>query len=90
MTRTRQRPDIPAGYGVSTDGDGMLEWDRVARAMTDAEIYWLSTVTGSKSTRVSPNRTDSAGSPSRTYFSLFFRTDEGDLGLRHTEPLIRD
>lgn len=42
----RDRPRIPSNYGVSTESDGLLAWERVATAIADAEIYWVSTTDG--------------------------------------------
>ncbi len=44
MTPTSERPDIPPGYGVATDADGLLAWETVATAVAGAEIYWLATL----------------------------------------------
>jgi hypothetical protein len=40
----RDRPVFPAGYGISTEAAGMLEWERVDRALAGAAVYWLATV----------------------------------------------
>ena len=38
---TRDRPDIPPAYGVESGVEGTLTWDRVVRALDEAEIYWI-------------------------------------------------
>ena len=39
----RDRPDIPASYGIETGDAGLLEWDRVDAALAATVTYWIST-----------------------------------------------
>ena len=54
MAPTRGRPRIPEGYGVSDALDGMLEWEPVAEAIAEAEIYWLSTISPATGSHLVP------------------------------------
>jgi nitroimidazol reductase NimA-like FMN-containing flavoprotein (pyridoxamine 5'-phosphate oxidase superfamily) len=40
---TRDRPVIPAGYGIKSDAAGMLEWEKVRDLITSAQTYWVAT-----------------------------------------------
>ena len=40
----RERPDLPAGYGLPDTDDGLLEWEPVRRRLEEAQHYWLATV----------------------------------------------
>jgi len=40
----RSRPQIPAGYGLPADDDGLLTWTQVEQRLVAAENYWLATV----------------------------------------------
>jgi hypothetical protein len=37
------RPDMPDGYGVPTDTEGMVPWADVDERLTRARVFWLST-----------------------------------------------
>jgi nitroimidazol reductase NimA-like FMN-containing flavoprotein (pyridoxamine 5'-phosphate oxidase superfamily) len=39
----RDRPVIPAGYGIKSDAAGMLEWEKVRDLVSSAETYWVAT-----------------------------------------------
>lgn len=39
----RDRPAFPTSYGIATGGEGMLDWERVDRALRTAATYWVST-----------------------------------------------
>lgn len=54
MNPTRTRPDIPDGYGISAADDGLLDWERVANALADANIYWFSTVSAAGTPHLVP------------------------------------
>lgn len=47
----RDRPGIPATYGIKQGPDGMLEWGRVTAAVDSSDIYWVAT----KSRRGAPH-----------------------------------
>ncbi|MGA7271334.1 MAG: pyridoxamine 5'-phosphate oxidase family protein [Acidimicrobiia bacterium] len=38
-----ERPDIPDGYGISSDPHGLLTWDVVDGVMTSCDLYWVAT-----------------------------------------------
>ena len=40
---TRDRPEIPAAYGIKSDESGMLEWEQVRGLISSAETYWVAT-----------------------------------------------
>jgi hypothetical protein len=40
---SRDRPQMPDGYGVPTTDDGMLEWSDVETRLVAAPQYWLAT-----------------------------------------------
>ena len=40
----RERPDLPAGYGLPDTDDDLLEWEAVRARLASAEHYWLATV----------------------------------------------
>lgn len=37
------RPDMPNGYGVPTDSNGLLPWRDVEERLIQARVFWLST-----------------------------------------------
>jgi Pyridoxamine 5'-phosphate oxidase len=37
------RPDLPTGYGISPDSDGLLPWRWVQEQLTTARNYWICT-----------------------------------------------
>jgi nitroimidazol reductase NimA-like FMN-containing flavoprotein (pyridoxamine 5'-phosphate oxidase superfamily) len=39
----RDRPVIPAGYGIKSDASGMLEWEKIRDLVSSAETYWVAT-----------------------------------------------
>ena len=39
----RDRPDIPESYGISTEEDGLLEWEDVSSSLAAASTYWVAT-----------------------------------------------
>ena len=41
-TPSRDRPDIPASYGIATDEKGLLTWEEVSRSFGAAINYWVS------------------------------------------------
>ncbi|HET9518589.1 MAG TPA: pyridoxamine 5'-phosphate oxidase family protein, partial [Actinoplanes sp.] len=43
-TPSRDRPTMPAGYGLPTTEDGLLAWPAVAAKLVSATAYWLATV----------------------------------------------
>lgn len=44
MTKAvRDRPQIPSGYGISEDAEGLLEWSKVVATIDGADIYWVAT-----------------------------------------------
>jgi hypothetical protein len=40
----RDRPQIPAAYGIATGDAGMLEWEVVSAALAATTIYWVTSV----------------------------------------------
>lgn len=38
-----ERPRFPAGYGISTEVDGMLEWPWADQRLVSSRNYWVST-----------------------------------------------
>ncbi len=52
-TRTKitpERPNLPEGYGISAEADGLLAWNIVDQALTSCDIYWVATTSpGGKS-----------------------------------------
>lgn len=42
-TPSRDRPDLPDGYGVPGDDEGLLEWSRISRLLGDSLHYWMAT-----------------------------------------------
>lgn len=41
------RPQIPAEYGVPKHNKGLLPWSHVSERMTEARVYWITTVDSS-------------------------------------------
>lgn len=40
---TRDRPDVPDGYGVPETSDGMLDWSAIDARLTNEMHYWMAT-----------------------------------------------
>lgn len=40
---SRDRPQMPEGYGVPESDDGLLEWDAVEARLVASEQYWMAT-----------------------------------------------
>lgn len=43
-TPTRNRPDLPHGYGLPASTAGMLTWDQVEERLVASPVYWMATV----------------------------------------------
>ncbi|CAN5519009.1 hypothetical protein BH24ACT7_BH24ACT7_26330 [soil metagenome] len=43
-TPTRNRPDLPDGYGLPASTAGMLTWDQVEERLAASPVYWMATV----------------------------------------------
>lgn len=41
---SRERPTLPAGYGLPASSDGLLTWDQVEPRLREARHYWLASV----------------------------------------------
>ena len=41
---TADRPELPEGYGLPTDSDGLLTWEQVEPRLREAKHYWLASV----------------------------------------------
>ncbi|WP_212753793.1 pyridoxamine 5'-phosphate oxidase family protein [Nakamurella aerolata] len=41
---TRDRPSMPAGYGLPEDTAGLLDWAQVRERLVASKSYWLATV----------------------------------------------
>lgn len=39
----RERPDLPAGYGLPDTDEGLLDWSTVERRLVAGHQYWLAT-----------------------------------------------
>lgn len=42
-SRQPGRPQMPVGYGIAAESDGLLDWPDVVRRLTAARNYWLCT-----------------------------------------------
>ncbi len=40
----RDRPQVPDGYGVPADTDGLLAWEQVEERLAASSQYWMATV----------------------------------------------
>ncbi len=43
MSPSRDRPEMPDGYGVPETDEGLIEWSAVERRLVAATHYWLAT-----------------------------------------------
>lgn len=41
---TTDRPELPEGYGLPADADGLLSWEQVEPRLREAKHYWLNSV----------------------------------------------
>ncbi len=51
---TRTRPQVPAGYGLSTDESTLLDWSWVETRLIAARNYWVASVYPDGRPHVSP------------------------------------
>lgn len=50
----RDRPQIPAGYGIAQTEEGMLDWPVVEGTLAATEAYWMATVRPDGSPHLTP------------------------------------
>ncbi|MBT8208747.1 MAG: pyridoxamine 5'-phosphate oxidase [Acidimicrobiia bacterium] len=55
MSPLRDRPAIPASYGIETSEEGMLSWEQVRAAIDGTKTYWISTVRADGEPHLIPN-----------------------------------
>jgi hypothetical protein len=51
---TRSRPRFPAGYGIASDDEGMLDWSWAEERLVTSRNYWIVTTREDGSPHVAP------------------------------------
>ena len=54
MVRQVDRPDMPDGYGVPADVEGLLAWEAIEERLVASRVYWMATTRPDRRPHVVP------------------------------------